>query len=184
VSLELKEGRRLFSTHQLKGTPEIAQLCCSGEIHSNAGVQQPAVVIERILSQSTTLDHHQIEKFYSFVKDFRMGPMLRIIESAHVHRDSTLVLKVSLTGKQQKGTVPRFLFDPLLLNACYFLLDSTGVQREKILIPIFIENLTVFRPMTETAYVVNTLRVQRKDYISFDAMVFTETGECIATMPP
>jgi len=181
VKVEGENGHQRFSTHYFTSTPANAKLCCSGQFRRDASVHKPRVDIGRIVTQSTTLNQTQIDKFYSFVKDFTMGPMLRVIESAWVHRDSTLVLKVCLSGKLQKGNLSRFSFDPLLLNACYFFLDGDDSDpREKIVVPLVIESLTVFRPMTETAYIVNTLRVKREDYVAFDAMVFTESGECIA----
>lgn len=181
VQLGQENGQQPFSTVCFTSTPENARLCCSGHFTRDDSFHRPRVAISRIIAQSRGLNQTQIDKFYSAVKDFTIGPMLRVIESAWVHQDSTLVLKISLAGKMQKGSLSGLTFDPLLLNACYFFLDgSRSEPREKILIPLFIERLRVFRPMTEKAYVVNTLRVKKQDYVAFDAMVFTESGECIA----
>src|SRR5205814_4655895 len=140
-------------------SPADTKLCCSGELIRDASVRKPRVAIQRILEESTLLGPAEVDRLYSFVKDFTIGRMLRVVESVHSRGDSTLVLKVCLNGKTAKGNAPRFALDPLLLNACYFLLENEDEEpRDRIFIPMFIESLTVFRPMTETAYIVNNLR--------------------------
>src|SRR5205085_7594437 len=126
-----------------------AKLCCSGKI-VRGEIAHPTVELQKLLADSTPLRQEEIERLYSLVADFKIGPMLRVIESAWVSRDSSLILKVSVKGRSQKGNVSSWSLDPLLLNACYFLNADNTKPLTRIQVPLFVESLTVCDRVPDT----------------------------------
>jgi 3-oxoacyl-(acyl-carrier-protein) synthase/acyl carrier protein len=177
------ENQAKFQTVFYVTDPHSIKSCCRGE-YSKARFTSPGKIdIGEMIGQSKPLDKKALNKLYQGIKDFTIGPMLKTIDAAYVYNDSTLISKVSLSGKLEKGNVSRFLFDPLLLNSCYYIYQKDNEEpKSNIFVPLMIKSLTIHRPMTETAYVLTTTRLVKDDFISFDANIVTEEGEIIATL--
>jgi acyl transferase domain-containing protein/acyl carrier protein len=186
VQVQFAEGqdKTSFKTVHHVTDPNNCKPCCQGDIGTPT-VAPEKIDLEAMLSQAKPLDKLALNKVYHSIKDFTIGPMLRIIDAAYVTNDSTLISKVNLAGKLKKGNVEQFSFDPLLLVACYHFYHKDyerDKQKDNIFVPLMIESLTVYRPMLDIAYVLTKIRFIKADYISFDAKIVTEEGELIAEL--
>jgi acyl carrier protein len=174
-------GETHFTTDYYVNDPSDRKVCCRGTAAGSATPAADRFDLAAMLQQVKPLDRQTVAGWYELVQGFQIGPMLRTIEAAYLVDDSTLLMKVDLRGKLQKGNVARLAFDPLLFNTCYMVFHRIDPSRlGNIFIPLVVERLTVYRPMTESVYVVNTIRTMKDGFVSFDAVVFTEQGERIA----
>ncbi len=160
---------------------------CTGEYIGPVSADPEEIDIEAIIKESKPLEREIIEKSYHTIKGFTIGAMLQTIESAYEYDKSTLIGRVDITGKRKKGNVTEMAFDPLLLNSCYALTNPETVNQgmlekmnEKIYIPLIIEKIVLYRVMTEKAYLIKKIRSGKEDFLSFDVVVLTESGEMIA----
>ncbi|MCX8131442.1 MAG: SDR family NAD(P)-dependent oxidoreductase [Clostridia bacterium] len=170
-----------FSTEYYITHPKESKPCCSGKCIKPVEVPGKVIDIYSMIKESKTVDDETINKSYHIVKNFKVGPMLQNVEAAYRYGENTLISKIGLANKLKKGDISRFTFDPLLLNCCYLgIADEDNKKTDNILVPLMIERLTVFREMTEDAYVINTIRSKRDGFISIDAVVLTDMGEIIA----
>ncbi len=180
VQFEGDKSRTSFKTVHYIKDPGHTRPCCKGEYIGPANVLPEAIDIEAMLSRSKPMDRDEVDGWYRNLEAFTIGPTLQTIDSVYAYDMSTFIIKVCLSGKLRKGNVSHFVFDPLLLNSCYFLKYDRDAKSDNIFIPLMIEHLTVFRAMTETAYIVKTIRCQKTDFVSYDAMVLTGKGDIIA----
>jgi polyketide synthase PksM len=183
IHWEEEGDRTSFATFYHLGDPGQTKPCCQGQCtQSLSGAPEP-IDLAALIRRAQPVAPDTVAQWYRLIKDFTIGSLLQTIESAYVADKSTLIGKVRIAKGVKKGDIADFVFDPLLLNSCYLinLLDE-GQKSGRIFIPLLIERLTVYRPMTETAYIVKTVRCQKPGYIAFDAAVLTETGEMIAAI--
>lgn len=172
-----------FKTEHYISNTDVVKACCQGRYINSIKLPHKVIDIDAMINQSKEIDKLTINKWYHIVKNFSIGPMLRNVEEAFQYDENTLITKVQLSNKLKKGDISRFVFDPLLLNACYMTLNvDDDTQKDNIFIPLMIESLTVFRQMAETAYVINNIRSKRDNFISFDAVVLSDKGEVIAEL--
>jgi thioesterase domain-containing protein/3-oxoacyl-(acyl-carrier-protein) synthase/acyl carrier protein len=184
ILVELDENNRQagFKTvHYVTDSGDVKPNCQGDYIGFGKASSQAAIDLQALLRQAKPLDKKKIMSSYDIIKDFTIGPMLQTIEAAFYIDNLTLIGRVDLANKLKKGNMTHFAFDPLLLNSCYMLTYSPDeAKSETIFIPLAIERITLRRPMTETAYIVKTIRRQKAGFGSFDALIVTDTGEIIA----
>ncbi|WP_437581599.1 beta-ketoacyl synthase N-terminal-like domain-containing protein [Sorangium sp. So ce887] len=183
ISVHFREehGTTHFNTDHYVNDPGDRKVCCRGTVTGSATPAADTLHLAAMLQRAKPLDHQTIDEWYELIPGFQLGQMLRTIKAAYLVDESTLLMRVDLKDKLQKGSVARFAFDPLLFNACYMVFQHIDPsRRSNIFVPLLVERLTVYRPMTESAYVVNTIRAVKGGFVSFDAVVLTEQGERIA----
>ncbi|MGK3983835.1 beta-ketoacyl synthase N-terminal-like domain-containing protein [Sorangium sp. So ce136] len=181
VHFREEQGTTHFNTDHYVNDPGDRKVCCRGTVTGSATPAADTLHLAAMLQRAKPLDHQTIDEWYELIPGFQLGQMLRTIKAAYLVDESTLLMRVDLKGKLQKGSVARFAFDPLLFNACYMVFQHIDPsRRSNIFVPLLVERLTVYRPMTESAYVVNTVRAVKGGFVSFDAVVLTEQGERIA----
>jgi len=177
VEVEVKsKGVNGFET--LFGTSNKERNCVGDFIGTVDSIPE-RLEIQSIVSQSKMFAPGTIEKIYKMIHDIKIEKTLKTIEALYAYDKVTLVAKITMAGSQKRGNSENLVFDPLLLNSCYLMADPVTVD-PGIKVPLSIDSITVYRPTTEIAYVIKKIRVEKSDYISFDAIVVTETGEMIA----
>lgn len=187
VKFNEKNGRIDFKTTQYVNKTAAEKLSCTGDASGRVDAVFDPIDIDALIDRSKPIDMEKMGNYYSAFNDFTIGPMLQAIESLFEYDDNIHICKVNLTGKRKKGNVSSLIFDPLLLSSSYMIIFPGAINSVSIdkiagnfFVPLTIENLTVYRPMTDTAYIVNKLRVEKQDFISFDAAFLTEAGDIIA----
>jgi polyketide synthase PksN len=187
VKFKNKKGRIGFETTQFVNNPAEEKLSCTGENIGRVDTVFDSIDIDALIDQSKPIDTGKMENYYSAFNDFTIGPMLQTIESVYEYDNNIHICKVNLTGKRKKGNVSSLIFDPLLLSSSYMIIFPGAINSAAIdeiannfFIPLTIENITVYRPMTDKAYIVNKLRVEKENFISFDAVILTGEGDVIA----
>ena len=187
IQVKFNEGKDqggFKTTHYVKDSGKV-QLSCTGEYIGPVNSSPEEIDIKAIISQSKPLEKETIEKIYHITKKFKIGPMLQTIGSAYEYDKTTLICEVDLSGKQRKGNVSAWYFDPLLLSICYMLSNPEEIgsgnndYSENVFVPLAIDSMIVYRVMTEKAFIVKKIRSEKTDFISFDSMILTETGEMI-----
>lgn len=180
VQVNKEKKQTGFKTIHYTTEPGNSKLCCQGEHIGPVNASPDVIDIKALLNQSKPMERDAINRCNHIINNFTTGPMLQI-DSVSKYDDSTVIGKVCLSGESKKGNVSQFILDPIMLNCCYLLNSIVDNENsDDILVPFLIENLTIFRPMKETAYIVKTFRCRRNDFVSFDAMLLTETGDIIA----
>ncbi|AXE29469.1 hypothetical protein DK842_05870 [Chromobacterium phragmitis] len=152
--------------------------CCDGRIVSADGAEPPALDWQALQARGRELSADEIARWYEAVPAFGIGPALRSIRRAFELDDGTLVSEVDLTDKRHALELP---LDPLLLNVCYQF-DAEGINGQDAFVPLLIENLTLWRPMTSRAVVAAKPRRVNPDFIALDATLYDDALRCVATV--
>ncbi|MBN2441542.1 MAG: SDR family NAD(P)-dependent oxidoreductase [Spirochaetales bacterium] len=155
---------------------------CTGDSIETILDSNEYIDIHAIINKSHQLDGDYIENCYHTIKDYSLGPELRIIEELYEYNSLTQICKVNLTERPGKEHTSSFVFDPVLLFSCFILsnYNTTNEDYENTILPITIENLIVYRGAPEKVYIVKNIRTENKYYTSFDAIIVSESGEIIA----
>jgi acyl transferase domain-containing protein len=157
------------------------QTCCTGRFATPAAEVPAQIDVAALIASAQSLSPTQLQRLYAGVADFTIGSTLRTIFAAYAPDASTLVTRVSLAGKAGRtpGGSP-YVLDPLLLNACYFLRsDAAQPVRQRIVVPVAIERMTVFSAVPERAVIITHMRRGHAGFLAFDATIYSDHGECL-----
>jgi polyketide synthase PksN len=156
------------------------QDCCRAERIEPIAAAPQAIDLARLRSAGRRLSADEIRRLYARTERFSIGPMLQTVDVAHAHGGDVLVCRIDLRGRRAKGGIAAWAFDPLLLHSCYFY--NGDAKQARTYVPFVIGRLRLLRPMPEVAYVINSFRVRKDDFFSFDVAIVDEAGRYVAEL--
>ncbi|MGX4256842.1 SDR family NAD(P)-dependent oxidoreductase [Bacillus sp. YH3-2-B2] len=185
ISFAAEKSAERFTASWTVSGKESRKTCAEGEIsrYTEAPIKK-SYDVEQIKSHAQKVGPDVISRLYDSVADFTIGPMLKTVTAGYKMSESSFLLQLDLSGKKEKGDLHHFAFDPLILNSCYMSLGEEELQlKKRIHVPLMIERLTLYGPvMSDTVYVVNTIKHKKDGFLSFDAAILSHTGEQLAEL--
>ncbi|WP_323122867.1 beta-ketoacyl synthase N-terminal-like domain-containing protein, partial [Burkholderia alba] len=154
------------------------QLCCRGEFVRGAAFEPARHDPSALLAGLTRLSSAAIDAWYARIPAFSVGPMLRTVREAWHGADGLLVSRVALGAGPRAGGRERYVFDPLLLNSCFFVAPADQAEAPApMFVPLMVERIELARALPDEVLLVNRLRTRRDDYLAFDVEILALDGE-------
>jgi acyl transferase domain-containing protein/acyl carrier protein/SAM-dependent methyltransferase len=181
VVFEAKNGETHFRSEHYLNDANKVKPCLNGQYIKPEDISSDNIDVQALLKQGKRMTPSDLEGIYHAIPEFKIGELLKTITEAYLIDHKTMLLKVDLTGKKRKGNRDSFVFDPLLLNSCYYISSIVdNGRKDTIFVPLMIESLCVFNPITEISYIITLVNKATADYASFDSIIINDSGEIAA----